>query len=101
MHILRTYLVSSPLIALYLTQIVGDARNPPTLLAGKNFTGLAVIGMLYAYKCNRTGEEYLADLDKFVNHRRKPIHPEWLGCPILRYVLSSRYYYTLVLPPIP
>ncbi len=49
MHILRTYLVSSPLIALYLTQIVGDARNPPTLLAGKNFTGLAVIGTLYFY----------------------------------------------------
>lgn len=38
-----TYLISTPLIALYLTQIIGDARKPPTLLASNNFTGLAVI----------------------------------------------------------
>ena len=42
--IFRTYKVSSPLIALYYTQIIGDARNPPTLLAASNFTGMAVIG---------------------------------------------------------
>ena len=41
-----TYKVSSPLIALYYTQIIGDARNPPTILAAPNFTGMAVIGML-------------------------------------------------------
>ncbi|KAI0687135.1 exo-beta-1,3-glucanase [Cytidiella melzeri] len=38
-----TYLVSSPIIALYLTQIIGDARRPPTILASRSFTGLAVI----------------------------------------------------------
>ncbi|KAI0681995.1 pectate lyase superfamily protein-domain-containing protein, partial [Cytidiella melzeri] len=42
-----TYLVSSPIIALYLTQIIGDARRPPTILASRNFTGLAVIGLSY------------------------------------------------------
>lgn len=42
----RTYLVSTPLIALYYTQMVGDARNLPTLLAAPGFTGMAVIGML-------------------------------------------------------
>ncbi|KAJ3762988.1 exo-beta-1,3-glucanase [Lentinula raphanica] len=38
-----TYLVSSPLIAYYYTQLIGDARNPPTLLASSSFAGIAVI----------------------------------------------------------
>jgi len=40
----RTYLVSAPILAYYYTQIIGDAKNPPTLLAAPHFTGLAVIG---------------------------------------------------------
>lgn len=40
----RTYLVSSPIIAYYYTQLIGDAKNLPTLLAAANFTGIAVIG---------------------------------------------------------
>lgn len=40
----RTYLVSSPIIAYYYTQLVGDAKNPPTLLASASFEGMAVIG---------------------------------------------------------
>lgn len=39
-----TYLVSTPIIALYYTQLIGDARNPPTLLAAAGFSGMAVIG---------------------------------------------------------
>jgi len=39
-----TYLVSAPIIALYYTQLVGDAQHLPTLLASKDFSGLAVIG---------------------------------------------------------
>ncbi|KIM87551.1 glycoside hydrolase family 55 protein [Piloderma croceum F 1598] len=37
------YLVSSPLVAYYYTQIIGDAKRPPTLLASSGFTGAAVI----------------------------------------------------------
>ena len=40
----RTYVVSSPIIAYYYTQLIGDARNPPTLLASSSFSGMAVIG---------------------------------------------------------
>lgn len=36
--------MSGPIIAWYFTQIIGDGRNPPTLLASANFTGAAVIG---------------------------------------------------------
>ncbi|KAG8714106.1 hypothetical protein FRC08_012359 [Ceratobasidium sp. 394] len=38
-----TYLVSSPIIPFYYTQMVGDAKNPPTLLAAASFSGMAVI----------------------------------------------------------
>ncbi|KAF5373032.1 hypothetical protein D9758_001642 [Tetrapyrgos nigripes] len=38
-----SYLVSSPIIAYYYTQLIGDAKNPPTLLADASFAGLAVI----------------------------------------------------------
>ena len=43
----RTYLVSSPTIAYYYTQLIGDAKNLPTLLAAANFTGIAVVGMYH------------------------------------------------------
>ncbi|KAK7437112.1 hypothetical protein VKT23_018738 [Stygiomarasmius scandens] len=38
-----TYLVSTPVIAYYYTQLIGDARVPPTLLASADFTGIAVV----------------------------------------------------------
>ncbi|KAG2004817.1 hypothetical protein CC2G_003334 [Coprinopsis cinerea AmutBmut pab1-1] len=38
-----TYLVSAPIIPYYYSQLIGDARNPPTLLASANFDGMAVI----------------------------------------------------------
>ncbi|KAK7049317.1 hypothetical protein VNI00_005918 [Paramarasmius palmivorus] len=38
-----TYLVSAPIIAYYYSQLVGDAREPPTLLASANFDGMAII----------------------------------------------------------
>jgi len=40
----RTYVVSAPIIAYYYTQMIGDAKKPPTLRAGSNFSGIAVIG---------------------------------------------------------
>ncbi|KAG8893292.1 hypothetical protein FRB99_002073, partial [Tulasnella sp. 403] len=38
-----TYLVSQPIIPYYLTQLVGDAKDKPTLLASEAFNGMAVI----------------------------------------------------------
>ena len=38
-----TYLVSTPIEPYYYTQLVGDARNPPTILAAASFSGFAVI----------------------------------------------------------
>lgn len=37
------YKIASPIVAYYYTQIIGDARNPPTLLAASNFNGMAII----------------------------------------------------------
>ena len=39
------YVVSSAINTYYYTQIIGDAKKPPTLLASPSFTGLAVIGI--------------------------------------------------------
>ncbi len=41
-----TYLITAPIVPYYYTQLIGDARNPPTLLAAANFDGFAVIGAL-------------------------------------------------------
>ncbi|KAJ7157275.1 exo-beta-1,3-glucanase [Mycena filopes] len=38
-----TYLVGHSIIAYYYTQLIGDAREPPTLLAAATFTDMAVI----------------------------------------------------------
>jgi Pectate lyase superfamily protein len=37
---LGTYLVSSPIISFYNTQMIGNAANPPTIKASKFFSGL-------------------------------------------------------------
>ncbi|KAF3932783.1 hypothetical protein ABW19_dt0207364 [Dactylella cylindrospora] len=38
-----TYIVSKPIIAVYYSQLVGDASNPPVLKAAGSFAGIAVI----------------------------------------------------------
>ncbi|KJA16119.1 glycoside hydrolase family 55 protein [Hypholoma sublateritium FD-334 SS-4] len=38
-----TYLISAPIIPYYYTQLIGDAKTPPTLLAAPNFNGMAII----------------------------------------------------------
>ncbi|KAJ7470268.1 glycoside hydrolase family 55 protein [Mycena latifolia] len=38
-----TYLVSNSIIAFYYTQLIGDPKNPPTLLANSTFRDIAVI----------------------------------------------------------
>lgn len=37
------YVISTPIITLYYTQLIGDAKTPPTLLATASFEGMAVI----------------------------------------------------------
>lgn len=37
------YLIKSSIIQYYYTQLIGDAANPPTLVASSDFTGMAVI----------------------------------------------------------
>ena len=39
-----TYRVTSAIIPYYYTQLVGDAKHPPTLLADPTFNDMAVIG---------------------------------------------------------
>ncbi|KAL0947431.1 hypothetical protein HGRIS_013542 [Hohenbuehelia grisea] len=38
-----TYVVTSPINTYYYTQLIGDAKHPPTLLAAASFVGMAVI----------------------------------------------------------
>ncbi|PPQ99276.1 hypothetical protein CVT26_014092 [Gymnopilus dilepis] len=38
-----TYLISGSIIPYYYTQLIGDARNPPTLLATPNFNGFGLV----------------------------------------------------------
>ncbi|KAF9531336.1 glycoside hydrolase family 55 protein [Crepidotus variabilis] len=38
-----TYLISTPILPYYYTQLVGDAKHPPMLLASDKFDGMAVI----------------------------------------------------------
>ncbi|THG98774.1 hypothetical protein EW026_g3453 [Hermanssonia centrifuga] len=55
-----SYKVSTPLIALYQTQLIGDARNPPTLLAAPSFSGIALIGKFYN-STTHYADPYLGD----------------------------------------
>ncbi|KAI0341762.1 exo-beta-1,3-glucanase [Trametopsis cervina] len=59
-----TYLVSTPIIALYLTQIIGDARKLPTILAAPKFSGLAVIDA-DPYIPNGWGAQYYVNQNNF------------------------------------
>ncbi|EJD46953.1 glucan 1,3-beta-glucosidase [Auricularia subglabra TFB-10046 SS5] len=38
-----TYKISTPIISYWYTAMIGDGRNPPTLLAASNFSGIALI----------------------------------------------------------
>jgi glucan 1,3-beta-glucosidase len=42
-RICRKYLVSSPIVPWYYTQLIGDARTPPSLVASASFSGGWVI----------------------------------------------------------
>ncbi|KIJ06377.1 glycoside hydrolase family 55 protein [Paxillus involutus ATCC 200175] len=59
-----TYLVSSAINTYYYTQIIGDAKNPPTLLASPGFNGFAVIDA-DPYIPNGYGAQWFTNQDNF------------------------------------
>lgn len=59
-----TYIVSAPIIAYYYSQLIGDAKTPPTLLAASNFSGMAVIDA-DPYIPNGGGAQYYVNQDNF------------------------------------
>ena len=60
-----------PIIAYYYTQIIGDAKKPPTLRASSKFSGIAVIGKPFficvwfgsysELSCNVDSDPYLSN----------------------------------------
>ncbi|KAF8549350.1 glycoside hydrolase family 55 protein [Imleria badia] len=67
-----TYLVSSAIETYYYTQMIGDARNPPTLLASSNFTGSAVIDA-DPYIPNGWGDQWFLNEDNLFRSVRNLI----------------------------
>lgn len=67
-----TYLISSAINTYYYTQMIGDARNPPTLLASPNFSGFAVIDA-DPYIPNGYGAQWFANQDNFYRSVRNLI----------------------------
>ncbi|KAI9887851.1 MAG: hypothetical protein M1823_000373 [Watsoniomyces obsoletus] len=61
------YLVHSPIIQYYFTQLIGDALEPPTLLPTANFTGIAVID---ANPYDNTGQNWHANQNNFFRQIR-------------------------------
>jgi glucan 1,3-beta-glucosidase len=62
----RTYKISSPLVLDYQSQLIGDARNLPTLLAASNFNGRAIIGercFRHCMGCRMTYAPSMTDAD--------------------------------------
>ncbi|KDQ52486.1 glycoside hydrolase family 55 protein [Jaapia argillacea MUCL 33604] len=59
-----TYLVSSAIQMYYYTQMIGDARTPPTLLASASFSGAAVIDA-DPYVVNGGGAQWYGSTDLF------------------------------------
>lgn len=67
-----TYLVSSAINTYYYTQMIGDARNPPTLLASASFSGFAVIDA-DPYIPNGYGAQWFVNQDNFYRSVRNLI----------------------------
>ncbi|EGN94233.1 glycoside hydrolase family 55 protein [Serpula lacrymans var. lacrymans S7.3] len=59
-----TYVVSSAIDMYYYTQMIGDAKNPPTLLASAAFSGFAVIDS-DPYIPGGSGAQWFVNQDNF------------------------------------
>ncbi|KAF9229792.1 glycoside hydrolase family 55 protein [Gyrodon lividus] len=66
------YVVSSPINTYYYTQMIGDARRPPTILACSNFSGLAVIDA-DPYIPGGAGAQWFINQDNFYRSVRNMI----------------------------
>lgn len=62
-----TYMVSRPIIQLYLTQFVGDAKELPTLKASPSFEGMAVID---SDPYDETGRNWYTNQNNFMRQIR-------------------------------
>lgn len=62
-----TYKVSTPIIAYYYSQLVGDAINPPTLKASSDFVGMAVID---SNPYDNTGNNWFTNQNNFFRQIR-------------------------------
>ncbi|KAF8549344.1 glycoside hydrolase family 55 protein [Imleria badia] len=67
-----TYLVSSAINTYYYTQMIGDAKNPPTLLASSKFNGFAVIDA-DPYIPNGWGAQWFTNQNNFFRSVRNLI----------------------------
>ncbi|KAG2365173.1 glycoside hydrolase family 55 protein [Suillus spraguei] len=67
-----TYLVSSAIDTYYYTQIIGDAKQPPTLLASSSFNGFAVIDA-DPYIPNGWGAQWFSNQNNFYRSIRNLI----------------------------
>jgi hypothetical protein len=67
-----TYLVTDYIPLYYYTEVIGDARNPPTILAAENFnsSALAIFGKLSPEAWKR---KFLTG----VANRRRSLHSRW------------------------
>ena len=62
-----TYLISAPIVPYYYTQLIGDAKDPPTLLASSTFDGFAVIGMPFYLPWTKSRDHLLQMLTHIFN----------------------------------
>ncbi|KAG1849256.1 glycoside hydrolase family 55 protein [Suillus subluteus] len=67
-----TYLVSSAIDTYYYTQMIGDAKKPPTLLASSSFNGFAVIDA-DPYIPNGWGAQWFSNQNNFYRSIRNLI----------------------------
>lgn len=67
-----SYLVSSAINMYYYTQMIGDPKNPPTLLASSSFSGFAVIDA-DPYIPNGYGAQWYTNQDNFLRSVRNLI----------------------------
>jgi len=74
-----TYLVTDSIPLYYYTEVIGDARKPPTILAAANFNpvALAIFGKLSVWKRTKNSLTHVVS-------RRRPIHSWWERKSVVR-----------------
>ncbi|GJJ08001.1 hypothetical protein Clacol_002208 [Clathrus columnatus] len=60
------YVVSTPIVSWYYTQLIGDPTDPPTIIATPDFNGIAVIGMRERPLCMFSFLSVAVDADPYI-----------------------------------